>query len=264
MHCEDLWRDFREHADSHFVSEFCRHFHQRWFEMYLAVSLLRRGFDVRSQDTGPDILLETDGGRICIEAVCATAGEIGHTDSVPKAPLGKAFTVPVRQYVLRIRSALEDKARKFNRYLEEKIVCEDDNLAIAINIYGIDGIIAGMDDVVMRALYGRGDLVLTIDKYTREPKNVSRQPITKVFKKSGSAVGTIPFVDFSLAHISSALVFWGNAANRPGRLGDDCVLYPNLSCRNSWQQGTIAMGREWRFTPGEDGWEGSPIDHLDH
>ena len=40
-HCEDLWCDFSKHADEHFLDEFPVHFHQRWFEMYLTVSLIR-------------------------------------------------------------------------------------------------------------------------------------------------------------------------------------------------------------------------------
>ena len=38
-HCEDLWSDFWEYADEHFVDEFRVNFHERWFEMYLTVSL---------------------------------------------------------------------------------------------------------------------------------------------------------------------------------------------------------------------------------
>ena len=154
-HCEDLWSDFREYADSHFVSEFCRHFHQRWFEMYLAVSLLRRNFDIRSRDAGPDILLQADGCRIWIEAICATAGEVGLPDSVPRVQMGKVTTVPVRQYVLRILTSLQQKAKRFNDYIESGMVCEHDTLAIAINIYGIDGVMPGMENITMRALYGR-------------------------------------------------------------------------------------------------------------
>ena len=214
MHCEDLWADFRKYADSHFVSEFCRHFHQRWFEMYLAVSLLRRGFDVRSQDAGPDILLEVDGCRIWIEAVCATAGEVGLPDSVPKVQK-KVSTVPVRQYVLRILTSLQQKAMRFSDYIKGGMVCEHDTLAVAINIYGIDGIMPSMDNILMRALYGRGDMELNIDKYTGELKSVDHERSGEVVKNSGSAVGAIPFVDRSMDHVASALGFWSNAANRP-------------------------------------------------
>ena len=265
-HCEDLWTDYQEYADRHFIREFSRDsckFHERWFEMYFSVSLLRRGMQIESTNVGPDIALDMDGRRIWIEAVCANAGKAGRPDSVPSRPAGQVFDVPVREYVLRIRNSLEYKAKKFKKYKKEGIVCEQDILAIAINIYGIDGIMPNVDDVVMRALYGLGDMELKIDKYTKELKSISHQSITTIHKRSGSPVGTIPFVDDSMDYISSALVFWSNAANLPKKLGDDCVLYPNLSCRNSLPQGVISMGREWRFTEYEDGWQGSPIDYLD-
>ena len=46
-HCEDLWRDYRKFADENFPVEFALQFHQRWFEMYLSVTLLRRGIAVK-------------------------------------------------------------------------------------------------------------------------------------------------------------------------------------------------------------------------
>ena len=262
-HCENLWEDFYKHADHHFVEEFCRHFHQRWFEMYLAVSLLRRNFRVQSRNQGPDILLEKDGRRIWIEAVCATAGETDLPDSVPQVPAGKVAPVPVDKYVLRISNALHEKARKFRRYIDTGSVCERDTLVIAINVREIDGIMVDIDRVMMKALYGRGNMTLRIDRYTKELKTIDHEFVTKVVKRSGSEVGTTPFVDDGLPHISSALVFWGNAANLPRRLGDDCVLYPNLSCLNVWRPGAIPMGREWVFVEREDGWNGSPKDYLD-
>ena len=261
-HCEDLWKDFQAHADSHFVSEFSRHFHERWFEMYLAVSLLRRGLKIKSYNEGPDILLDIDDHRIWIEAVCGTPGEIGLPDSVPRIPLGRSGSVPVQEYVLRIRTSLQEKAKKFKRYIDKKIVCERDTLAVAINIYKIDGLMLGVDDLIMRALYGRGDMMLKIDRYTKELKSVDHRTAFEIVKKSGSSVGTMPFVDGSMAHISSALIFSSNAATLPGRLGNDCVLYPNLSCQGSWQEGVIPMGREWTFQECEDGWKGYPINYL--
>jgi len=230
--------------------------------MYLTVSLLRKGFTVHSQNRGPDIQLEIDGRRIWIEAVCATAGEIGRPDSVPKTAIEQVAAVPVREYTLRILASLQEKAGKFRTYIDKKIVRANDTLAIAINIYEIDGIMPGIDNVIMRALYGRGNPVALIDKYTGELKSVDHQGVMEVVKHSGSAVGTMPFIDGSMAHVSSALVFSNNAANPPKSLGDDCILYPNLSSQSLWHRGAIPMGCEWSFTECEDRWKGSRIDYL--
>ena len=77
-HCEDLWSDFWEYADEHFVDEFRVNFHQRWFEMYLTVSFIRAGLAVESQNSGPDISLALGERRVWIEAVCATEGQMGN------------------------------------------------------------------------------------------------------------------------------------------------------------------------------------------
>ena len=175
---------------------------------------------------------------------------------------GQVTAVPVREYALRILAALQEKARKFKTYTDKKFVSEHDILAIAINIYEIDGIMPGIDNVIMKALYGRGDPVAQFDKYTGELKSVDHQADTEVIKHSGSPVGTMPFIDGSMAHVSSALVFSNNAANLPKSLGDDCILYPNLSCQSLWRQGAIPMGCEWTFTECEDRWKGSRIDYL--
>lgn len=71
-HCEDLWIDFQEFADPNFRAEFAYRTHERWFEMYLTVSLIRAGHKVICRKPGPDILLKEDGRRIWIEATCAT------------------------------------------------------------------------------------------------------------------------------------------------------------------------------------------------
>ena len=111
-HCKDLWYDYAQYADAHFLDEFPRNFHQRWFEMYLTVSLLRTGIDVCCPKPGPDIQVKLDGRHIYVEAVCATSGEPNLPDSVPDLLLGRVADVPMDDYVKRVMSSLRDKANK--------------------------------------------------------------------------------------------------------------------------------------------------------
>ena len=83
-HCEVLWSEFCEFADPNFKREFATKTHERWFEMYLTVSLDRAGYEVKCPKPGPDLLLHVGGKRIWIEAVCASSGELGRPDSVPR------------------------------------------------------------------------------------------------------------------------------------------------------------------------------------
>ena len=134
-HCEDLWCDFAEHANERFCKEFRLHFHQRWFEMYLTVSLIRTGLTVeyRNRECGPDILLTVAKRRVWIEAACMTEGLAGKPDSVPPLEHGKVVDVPIKQYVMRIRHSLDAKAKQFRRYLQDGVVRHGDVLVIAIN-----------------------------------------------------------------------------------------------------------------------------------
>jgi hypothetical protein len=139
-HCEDLWRDFERHADANFVREFATRTHARWFEMYLTVTLMRAGFHVECRKPGPDILVTVNGQRIWIEAIAATGGDPTKPDSVRPIPLdGEAHDTPVRQMALRIRAALEEKAKKFASYQEKGIVAAGDVLVVAINVHDIPG-----------------------------------------------------------------------------------------------------------------------------
>lgn len=113
-HCEDLWSDFRDFADSNFKREFAINTHQRWFEMYVTVSLIRAG--------------------------------------------------PVK-----------------------------------------------------------------------------------------------PFIDGSVEHVSAVLASRADAANLPSQLGDDFVLYPNLTCESPWPRRALCVGREWRFEESDDEWKGTLV-----
>ena len=262
-HCEDLWRTFKPHADEHFLSEFPLHLHERWFEMYLAVSLMRRGLGIRCPKPGPDILLTSRQPRIWIEAVCATSGQQGAPDSVPELAVGKLADVPVDQYILRIRTSLEEKARKFSKYIKDGIVDRDDVLLVAISVSSAGLWPQDMTECMPRALYGIGNQILKYNKRTGEQVGSYRETISEIRKKSsGAPVGIRPFVDGSMPHISATLASWAKVVSLPPRLGDDYVLYPNLASTNPWPRGTVAMGEEWSYEEGEDSWRGTKTTYL--
>ena len=264
-HCEDLWRTFKPHATDHFLSEFPLHFHERWFEMYLTVSLIRRGFVVQcpKRDEGPDVLVTSCQQRIWIEAVCATSGQPGAPDSVPEPIDGKCMPVPVDQYVLRIRTSLQYKAGRFSEYIQKGIVRPYDAVLVALNVF-----LAGLSPIDMiecmpRALYGIGNQILEYNKRTGEQMGSRREAISEIRKKSsGAQVGIQPFVDGSMPHISATLASWANAVCLPSRLGDDWVLYPNLASTRPWPKGAVPLGEEWSYDKVEDGWSGTKTTYF--
>lgn len=259
-HCEELWPQFEPHADPHFLDEFPRQLHQRWFEMYLTVSLIRSGLDVQCPKPGPDVLVHLDGRRVWIEAVCATPGEEGKADSVPKPRMNVWAEVPFDQCVLRIAQSLKAKSEKFADYLRTDTVSREDLLVVAINTFLL-GEYRYVDDIMKKALYGAGNQVLLISRDTRQIVDTYREDIKRIEKKSGALVGVQPFFDGTMRHISSVWAFCSDTANIPHKLGNDCIQYPNLSCASSWPEGAIALGAEWCFRKSRGAWKGNKRKH---
>lgn len=268
-HCEDLWRDFEPLADANFLTEFPVHLHERWFEMYLTVALMRAGLTVECRKPGPDILLTVNSQRIWIEASCATAGTEGLPDSVP-APVyarageqPKVTNRPTGQMALRIRNTLSTKEAIFRGYREAGIVEPGDAAVIAINVHSVHNLWADMADLMMRSLYGVGDLMLSIDRETGTIVDQRHQQLASISKKStGAAVGVQPFIDGSISHVSAVIGSRADAVNLPRRLGDDTTLFPNLTAATPWPVGAIPLGEEWQFAQVEDGWNGNRIAYI--
>ena len=260
VQCENLWSEFAEHADANFLSEFAVNFHQRWFEMYLTVSFIRAGLTVRCLKPGPDVLVTVDGIRIWIEAVCATPGQDGNPDSVPASTLGKVQEIPIRQYVTRIRNSVEEKVKKFERYIDSGVVENGDFSVIAVNGGEIAGLAGYLDECMLRSLYGVGDIVVTIDRDSRRHTEADRMSVRTISKMSGAKIGVQPFVDGSMVNLSCVIASSVNAFNLPATRVGGYVLYPNLSCTTRWIENMLAVAEEWSFRETEEGWSGRRID----
>lgn len=250
-HCLDLWRDFEPLADRHFRAEFPLHLHERWFEMYVTVSLLRAGYQVTAPKPGPDVLLMLNGRRIWIEATCATGGEPGRPDTVSEPPMPRLGEPPIvtdrptNAMTLRIRAAVDTKQAKFAEYQRQGIVLAGDVTAIAVNVHAVPGAWADMDDLMMRALYGLGDIAVSIDRATGKAVDVQRVPRPVLAKASGAQVAVRPFADGSLAHVSAVIGSREDAGNLPPRLGGGLAVYPNLTAAQPWRAGDLTLGTEW-------------------
>jgi type I restriction enzyme S subunit len=261
-HCEDLWRDYEPLADSTFLAEFPRRLHERWFEMYLTVALLRAGLNVQCPKPGPDVLLTIDGRRVWIEATCATGGATGLPDSIPEPYYANvaageqvvARSVPIDAITLRIRNSLHTKEQVFRSYVEQGIVDAGDVAVVAINVHAVPYAWADMEDLMRRTLYGLGHLTLTLNRDTMDviARGYQERPtIPKI--ATGAAVGVDPFVTGAMPHISAVLGSREDAANRPPRLGDGLALFPNVTATNTWPAGAIKLGQEWLVKQVEDG-----------
>jgi hypothetical protein len=104
---EEMWSDYKQYADRHFLLESRKNFKQRIWEMYLTCSLIAKGFSITSDDKGPDIRILKEGVVIWIEAVAPKAGT--GNDAVTELQPQTIREVPDDQIKLRYRSAIEEK-----------------------------------------------------------------------------------------------------------------------------------------------------------
>jgi hypothetical protein len=263
-HCERLWCTYHAYADPQFIAEFPVRFHQRWFEMYLTVMLLEDGANVqRTSPPGPDVLVDVRGRRVWIEAVCGTGGEPGLPDSVVEPPQSKpgephqGFFVPWDKIALRIRSSVEEKKRKYDKYLLEGRVATTDSLLIALNVYQIPYASSDVERYIFRSLYGIGNQVLLIDRKTAKAVGSTHEQLLTIPKlSSGALVGTQPFIDGSMAPLAGVLVSGYSAMSAAHKSSPDFALYPNLTATTPWKVGNLPIEREWQFQQDTDGWTG--------
>ncbi len=118
----DLWKTFEGLEDPHFWIEIDNDPKSRLWEMMTASVLNNEGFDLASESDGPDFTITKSGRLIMyVESIAPSPGDPDRPDSVPEPKsipnTVMAGWVPTERYVLRIRSAFEDKARKFDSYL---------------------------------------------------------------------------------------------------------------------------------------------------
>src|ERR1700687_2316210 len=133
---EQLWRRTANYVDADLPEKAAQHFHQAFWEMYLAASLLEVGLPLlprterKSPSSGPDLLIAPN---IWVEAIAVTPG--AGPDAVPdhSNDFGKAYDVPDRELRLRLVSGMTEKRNKFESYRKKGLVGPDDVCVIAIN-----------------------------------------------------------------------------------------------------------------------------------
>ena len=265
-HLEQLWQEYWEHADENFLREFPYRFHQRWFEMHLTVALKRTGLSVTSPKPGPDVLLETNAGRIWIEAVAPTGGDPAeNADAVvdPSRPgQSGAFWLPRSNIALRVAQGFAEKSKVFANYIERGIVPEGDACVIAINLHGIPYAALDARGHLLAALYGVGDQYVLIDRESGDVTGGGVHHRPGLQRASGAQVKAQPFLVTDHTHISAVIGSSADAANGTYRLGDDFLTFPNTRARRPLQQHLIPLGLEYQLFEQPSEWRVEAISHI--
>ena len=202
---EELWAKYRPLSDRHFLADSSNHFLQRFWEMYLAITLKEHGLaPIKVRDEGPEFYFLLGEKKVWIEAVAPGPGT--GPDAVPHPPLRRVFRVPQEQILLRFTNALAEKLKQYNAALKKRIVDVTDHYVVAINCRGIPHALYGsVLPFGVMAFLPFGDPAVTIDKEQRRIVDSYFEYRGDVVKGSGAAVPTNSFLDPQYAGISGVL-----------------------------------------------------------
>ena len=202
---ESLWQDYSTLADKNFLSDAKNHFHQRFWEMYLSVTFLRRGYTViKSKDESPDVCIQLNGNKLWIEAVAPGPGT--GQDKIPTPEFGKANWVPTDQIILRYLQVINEKYQNYQKYLLKKIVNPEDVFVIAINCNKVPHAYFGSTvPYHVQALLpiGPPNVIFDIAKDSVVETGYSFKD--SVMKNSGSIVEKKVFTDHKYSGISAVM-----------------------------------------------------------
>ncbi|MGE5712038.1 MAG: hypothetical protein ACM34B_17835 [Nitrospira sp.] len=201
--------------------------------MYLAVTLLDRGFDLhRHGAEGPEFYALVGSRRMWFEAMAPGPGE--GPDRVPElVPAAspeeiKCATIPTEQIILRFTHALAEKRDRYNAAVAKGIISADDYYVLALNCRGIsEARFGGSVPYFIQAFLPIGPLTITVDVKTFERKDSYHAYRPEVLKLSGSRVSTRAFLDHEARFCSCVLHSAVDCANHPDQLGGDFSVLQN-------------------------------------
>lgn len=205
----DTWERFNQQglAKGNFVSDLISgedsKLFQRLWEMVLARHLIEQGFELQSNDPGPDFSFYLDGKKVWIEA---TAPEpIG----LPEKWLSQKGVnrIPHKQILLRWTNALSVKKAKFLKYRRKGIVQDNDVCVIAITGHLLGGELRGVSQLpwAVEAVFPIGPLAVDINKQTGEHSALYTSERWTVRKLNRTDVPTDSFLNQANRYISAVV-----------------------------------------------------------
>lgn len=245
---ERMWVRFAPFADRNFRSAIAQSFHARFWEMYLGYALLINGKQLKPVlNAGPDLCVLGLPEPLWIEAIAPSAGK--GPDAVPEEQLGVTYKLPSDEIILRLRSAIEEKFRKYETYRDNGLLSPSEPFVIAINGRGLPSAWTETDlPRIVKAVFPFGSSYVTIDKNTTERVEEGYIHRAEITKSSGSPVSTTVFQDLRYAGISAILYCNHDMFNRPPKenvisLGFSIVH--NLLANNPVPHRWLPCGREF-------------------
>lgn len=261
---EQLWKECASFVDPDARKRAVRDVYPVFWELQLAHSLIhagkhlvpRRELQYRN-NAGPDFFARDP--NVWIEATAVRSG-VG-PDALQEAELGKIYDHDYDGLILRLRSAVEEKARKIRTYVERGIIRSSDATVIAISTAALPNryrFTCGLPPEIVRSVYPTGDPVLEISRDTLTIVDRYFAYRDAVKKKIGADVSTDIFLQPEFAHISAVLCSESDWVNRSDPPGADFTVVHNHSANVPLPDGWWSLGIEYWWRPG------GRIEHISH
>lgn len=227
---QDLWSEYEPYAPKGFPKKLQIEFHQRWWEMYLTVGLLRLGFAPKQnkKDEGPDVIFDVDERQVVIEAVAPRGGR--GTDRVPDPIHEGVADLPERECLLRLTNALNEKRCKIQEYFDTGVILWDSCTIIALSSTDLNQFGTLLDTVhptPLSILAGAGPLAIRLN----DNKPLYHSKRSFLYKHSGSDVNAALFQDPEFSIISGVIYSSVDLWNAPLQPEDTMSLFVNPSAR---------------------------------
>lgn len=247
---EEMWRKYQPYADSDFRRQIQCDFAARFWEMYLACTLLDNGVPVSSRPSrsnrGPDILASEAGGAVWIEAITPKPGAEENPDRVPEVRRGVVQEVPKDRILLRYRAAIEEKYRKYRTYRENGVVGPGDHYVIAIDCCRIPNAIRDVDHkgkhpYILEVLFPMERVWELSPAGAREDYRYQ----DGIDRASGTRIGKDVFVNPDYADLSAIIFAYVSSGRMPPRPGENFVLVHNPLASHALSPGFLKVGCEY-------------------
>ena len=244
---ERLWRRTADYLDEDLPTKASQHFHQAFWEMYLAATLLELGLPLVARNkrqrpgVGPDLQIAPN---IWVEAIAVLSGS--GPDAVPdnSNDFSKTHTVPDGQLRLRLVSGMMEKRIKFEKYRKNGVVGPEDVCVVAINTAMLGIHSDFFPPRIVRALFEFGWPQMNIELDTQRVVASGHSHAPSVSKLSGNTVGQGMFLDGTSTFLSACIYSAANFAFTDLALGGDFIVVHNPTASAPLPRGLISAGDE--------------------
>jgi len=244
---EQLWRQYRKHADRNFRTDAPKHFQQRFWEMYLGVALENSGFKIdKAKAKGPEFFTYIDTKKVWFEAIAPNQGT--GEDAVPDMIFDPDVVteLPEVRIILRFTHAIYEKFKQYREYCKSNIIEANDSYIIAINSKGIRFIMGESGiPIVVKSVLPFGNPLVEFDVKTAEVVKSYHSYRDEIIKENNSPVSTSIFLDKGFGGITAVLCSSVGVTDHRLELGSDFILIHNPNAKNPLEKGSFKMGTEY-------------------